>query len=274
MNANLSVTFLGVRGTAPCCDPAYQVYGGHTSCVLIQAGPDVIIFDAGSGIINAHKFIMHKPKTVHIFLSHVHLDHIMGLANFQYMWDQNVSIHIYAGTLQPYGGVQQVLGDFYKSPIFPIAWSDFPAKRVCHDFNSGESISIHDNLFLETCSLNHPDGATGYCLRFAKKSVCYVTDTEHMHDAMDSNILQLIQGTDLLIYDATFDDDSYQKHQGWGHSTWQEACRLARAAQVKQTAIFHHCPTNTDTMMNQHRKKIAQYHSTAFIAQQNMTLYL
>ncbi|MDP2193861.1 MAG: MBL fold metallo-hydrolase, partial [Alphaproteobacteria bacterium] len=94
MNPDLTVTFLGVRGTAPCCGPEYQVYGGHTSCVLIQAGSDIIIFDAGSGIMNAHKFIKEKPKTVHLFLSHVHLDHIMGLSSFKYIWDQNVTVHI------------------------------------------------------------------------------------------------------------------------------------------------------------------------------------
>ncbi|MDP2193425.1 MAG: MBL fold metallo-hydrolase, partial [Alphaproteobacteria bacterium] len=177
-----------------------------------------------------------------------------------------------AGTLKPFGGVQQVLENFYKPPIFPIVWSDFPAQKVYHDFNQGDRIPIHDHLFLETCSLNHPDGATGYRLNCADKSVCYVTDTEHTQGTLDPNILQLIHGTDLFIYDATFDDDRYKKHQGWGHSTWQEACRLAREAQVKQTAIFHHCPTNTDSVMAQHSQDIVTYHPTAFIAQQDATV--
>lgn len=65
----------------------------------------------------------------------------------------------------------------------------------------------------------------------------------------DQNILGLIEGADLVIYDCTYTDAEYPKYVGWGHSTWQEGVRLCQAANAKQRAIFHHDPGHDDTFM-------------------------
>jgi energy-coupling factor transporter ATP-binding protein EcfA2 len=57
-------------------------------------------------------------------------------------------------------------------------------------------------------------------------------------------------GTDILIIDATYTDAEYYEKGnskiGWGHSTWQEAVKVAKAAGVKQLILFHHDPSHTD----------------------------
>ena len=63
-------------------------------------------------------------------------------------------------------------------------------------------------------------------------------------------MLGLIEGSDLVIYDSTYTEEEFPAKVGWGHSTWQEAVRLCKAANVKQLAIFHHDPEHTDDVMD------------------------
>ena len=53
-----------------------------------------------------------------------------------------------------------------------------------------------------------------------------------------------------MIYDATYTDDEYPTYRGWGHSTWQEGLKLAKAAGVKQYVVFHHDPSHDDAFMD------------------------
>ena len=78
------------------------------------------------------------------------------------------------------------------------------------------------------------------------KSICYVTDTEHAKDCRDQNILKLIEGADIVIYDASFTDEEYPNFAGWGHSTWQEGVRLCTDAGAQRLAVFHHLPGRSD----------------------------
>ena len=83
---------------------------------------------------------------------------------------------------------------------------------------------------VRTGRLNHPGGATGYRLEAGGRSVCYVTDTEHPERGRDPDVIRLIEGADLVIYDCTYTDQEYGRFRGWGHSTWEEGLRLCRAA--------------------------------------------
>jgi phosphoribosyl 1,2-cyclic phosphodiesterase len=118
-----------------------------------------------------------------------------------------------------------------------------------HDFDPGESFELDDGVSVQTAPLNHPDGATGYRIGFGGHSVAYVTDTEHWPDRLDANILALARGADLLIYDTTYTAEEYAGRIGWGHSTWQEGVRLARAAGVGRLVLFHHEPDHDDQAM-------------------------
>lgn len=84
------------------------------------------------------------------------------------------------------------------------------------------------------------DGATGYRIDYCGKSICYVTDTEHMPGAPDKNVLGLIASADIAIYDCMYTDEEHAKsYVGWGHSTWQQAVRLCKTARVKKRVVVH-----------------------------------
>lgn len=271
----IKVTFFGVRGSTPCADSNHLRYGGHTSCIGIELDDRLIILDAGSGIYNASSLALNNAhKEVFLLFSHVHLDHIMGLPFFFPVWKKDMTVHILAGSVKPYGGIHQFLSSTFTPPLFPIRFTDFPANIQCRDFAAGETLELFKELKIDTCALNHPNGAVGYRLNYKGNSVCYITDTEHSVGELDPAILGLIQGSDLVIYDSSYDDKNFTTYKGWGHSTWQEGIRLAKKANVKKLAIFHHDPSNTDDKMETIEKLATQEWEGAFIAKQGESVVL
>jgi phosphoribosyl 1,2-cyclic phosphodiesterase len=228
-----------------------MVYGGNTSCVEIRVDDQVVILDAGTGIRLLGQDLLRRGKhKAVLLLTHTHWDHINGFPFFAPAFNADFSLRILAGHLNDKpGGIEAVLAKQMETPTFPVPLSAMKASLSFEDFTAGDSFTLIDGIRLRTAPLRHPNGATGYRIEHGGMSVCYVTDTEHSPGTMDDNVLGLISGADLLIYDCTYTDAEFPDRIGWGHSTWQEAVRLCRAAAVKRLAIFHHDPDHTDAVM-------------------------
>ena len=245
------VKFWGVRGSIACPSPDHVIYGGNTSCVEVEAGGNLIVLDAGTGIRGLGKDMMRrKVASATLLLTHTHWDHINGFPFFAPAFDPNFSLRIMAGHLGgEAGGIRRVLANQMDTPTFPVPLSGLRSVLTFEDFRAGDSFPLFEGVTLRTGKLNHPNNATGYRIEHSGVSVCYVTDTEHDPGHPDDNVLRLIDGADLVIYDSTYTDDEFPAKVGWGHSTWQEGVRLCRAAGVKRLAIFHHDPDHTDAFM-------------------------
>ena len=139
---------------------------------------------------------------------------------------------------------------------------------------AGDKFNLGKGLQVITAPLNHPNGATGYRISYGGKSMCYVTDTEHMIGRPDQTVLGLIEGADLVIYDSTYTDEEMTAKIGWGHSTWQEAIRLCRAADVGRLALFHHDPDHDDIVMAKIEAKAFQMWDRSFVARDGMEIDL
>jgi phosphoribosyl 1,2-cyclic phosphodiesterase len=159
-------------------------------------------------------------------------------------------------------------------PTFPVPLETMRSRLVFEDFDAGDAFGIAPGLGVRTASLNHPNGATGYRLEFDGKSICYVTDTEHVVGAPDEGVLGLIEGADLVVYDSTYTDEEFPAKVGWGHSTWQEAVRLCVQAHVKQLAIFHHDPSHEDPFMTEVEQRAKETWSGAIVAREGMRIQL
>jgi len=140
------------------------------------------------------------------------------------------------------------------------------------DFEYGDALAPRKGITIRTAQLNHPNGATGYRVEHGGKSICYVTDTEHRPGELDREILRLIEGADIFIYDATYSDDEYPNYAGWGHSTWQEGVRLADEAGVGTYVVFHHDPSHDDTFMDEVAKAAKAARPGTVVAREGMVL--
>jgi phosphoribosyl 1,2-cyclic phosphodiesterase len=268
----LAVKFWGVRGSIACPSPQHVVYGGNTSCIEVFAGDQRLILDAGTGIRNlGHEFIKDGVNRGVLLLTHSHWDHINGFPFFGPAFMAKSHYTICAGHLHNSVGIENVLASQMANPLFPVPLEALQAELVFQDFQAGETWKIGD-IEIRTAPLNHPNGATGYRISHGGKSVCYITDTEHLPGKPDQNVLGLIEGADLVIYDATYSDDEFTAKVGWGHSTWQEGIRLSRAANVRQLALFHHDPDHDDDYMRKVEVDARNVWDGTIVAREQMIL--
>jgi L-ascorbate metabolism protein UlaG (beta-lactamase superfamily) len=103
---------------------------------------------------------------------------------------------------------------------------------------------------LRPFTLQHLDGAHGYRIDAAGRSIVLAFDHEHGNEDIDRGIVEQAAGADVLIYDAQYTLPEYDAHKGWGHSTWEQAVRMAKAAGVRELVLFHHDPTHADDVID------------------------
>lgn len=271
--SDFTVRFWGVRGSLSCSGPEYVRYGGNTSCLEVRAGAHVLVFDAGTGIRELGRNLAAKgPVEADLFFTHTHIDHVVGLPFFAPLYVPGSKIRVWAGHLKPDRTLKETLATLMAEPLFPVPIEIFSAAPDFHDFVAGETLEPYPGLKVRTCLLNHPNGATGYRVDWKGKSICYVTDCEHDPKQLDASILALIEGADIVVYDSTYTDEEYTKFKGWGHSTWQEAVRLATAAEVKTLVLFHHDPSHDDTFMDRVAAEAETMRSGTLVAKEGMIL--
>ena len=270
------IRFWGVRGTIACPSSSHAKYGGNTSCIQVKVGDKIIIFDAGTGIRDlGNELQKHDVRDAHLLMSHTHWDHINGFPFFVPGYDPNWSLHIMAGHLcDGNSGIQDVLNSQMLGPMFPVPLETMQAKLRFSDFKAGDQFKIHSDINVRTAPLRHPNGATGYRIEHNGKSVCYITDTEHVPGKPDQKILELIEGSDLVIYDSTYTEEEFTTKIGWGHSTWNEGLALCQAANVKKFAIFHHEPDHDDDFMDSVEVEAQNMWEHSFVAREGMVVSL
>ena len=181
---------------------------------------------------------------------------------------------IMAGHAIEAGGIKKIMAGQMAQPVFPVPLEALRSKLIFEDFEAGDSFKIGSNVQVRTALLNHPGRATGYRIEYKGKAVCYITDTEHVPGKPDQDILALIEGADLVIYDCTYTDDEFEDKVGWGHSTWQEGVRLCRAANVRNLVIYHHDPDHEDLFMERLEADARLMWPGAIVARENMRINL
>ena len=109
----------------------------------------------------------------------------------------------------------------------------------------------------------------------------YATDTEH-YSIVDPKLLKLARSADVLIYDAQYTPEEYAgtvagggpPKVGWGHSTIDEAAKLANAAGVKKLILFHHDPGQNDAAVRDKERRARGWFPNAQAAYEGLTLDL
>lgn len=271
----LTVRFWGVRGSIACPSPAYVGFGGNTSCVEVRAGGRILILDAGTGVRPLGKLLRKEGvREADILFSHTHWDHVNGFPFFAPAFEPDHAFRVFAGHLAEEGGIREAIAGHMHEPMFPVPLDVMKARLSFTDFRAGETLELGPGVRARTAPLNHPNGATAYRIEHAGRSVCYVTDTEHVPGRPDENVLGLIAGADLVIYDSTYTDEELPARVGWGHSTWQEGLRLVRRAGARRLVVFHHDPDHDDETMAAIELELADQSDDGIVAREGLRLDL
>jgi phosphoribosyl 1,2-cyclic phosphodiesterase len=239
--ATITSRFWGTRGGIAVSGHSTVRHGGDTACIELRCGPHLLILDAGTGLraLGMVLAATGEPVTADLLLSHTHLDHIMGLGFFAPLYSPTTTIRLHAGHL-PADDLRRAVHAVLTAPLAPDLLGAARALLDIKAFTAGQDLALQPGLTVQTAPLYHPGGSTGYRISWNGRSVVYVTDTEHDPGRADPHVLGLIRGASLMIYDTNYTDEEFSSLRGRGHSTWQEAVRLADAAQVAKLVLFHH----------------------------------
>ncbi len=277
-NPQFLVRFWGVRGSIACPGSSTVRYGGNTSCVEMIVGGQRLIFDGGTGLRELGLALLAEmPVEANLFFTHSHWDHIQGFPFFVPAFVRGNRFNIY-GAVAPNGStIEQRLNDQMLHPNFPVPLQVMGADLKFCDLDIGETLGLGD-ITIQNALLNHPGEAVGYRVTWQNQVAAYITDTEHYPDRLDDNVVWLARDADVMIYDSTYTDDEYHDPKsskvGWGHSTWQEAVKVAKAARVKKLVIFHHDPAHDDEFMDQVAAQTKAIFPNAVVAKEGMVLDL
>jgi phosphoribosyl 1,2-cyclic phosphodiesterase len=245
----LSLRFWGVRGSCPSPGPATAGVGGNTSCVQVSVGDEHVILDGGTGLrALGNELSARGPVRASLLFSHVHWDHIQGVPFFAPIFRTDTRLAVYGAPEE--GTIEAALIKQMTGPSFPVPFDQLPAALRFETVEPGEPFAV-GRFRVRAAALNHPNGVLAYRLEAGGRSIVYATDTEHYAGQIDRSLVDLARNADVLIYDAQYTPDEYRgscgcARIGWGHSTWVEGVRVARAAGVGQLILFHHDPSHDD----------------------------
>jgi ribonuclease BN (tRNA processing enzyme) len=250
----VKVTFWGTRGSLPSPRPGTTRYGGNTSCVSVRLGDGSdVVLDAGTGI---HRLADFGPDTtrVDVLLTHLHMDHIIGLGFFGALFQPGLEVHIWgppSATLNLHGRLSRYL----SPPLFPVRLRDLPCHLELHDAPRG-TFDL-PGATVSADAVCHPGPTLGYRLEADGAVLTYIPD--HEPALADGAFpgrpdwisgFPLMAGADLLIHDAQYTDQEYPAHVGWGHSAISQTLALAEVAEVTTLAPFHYDPSHNDSQLD------------------------
>ncbi|MBF0472347.1 MAG: MBL fold metallo-hydrolase [Nitrospirae bacterium] len=259
----------GSRGSVPVSGCEYIKYGGDTTCFEIRTEDDqIIIVDAGSGIRRLGNKLLDEGRfEYNLFFTHAHWDHILGFPFFKPIYLPKTRIKI-AGCPFSDKFIKKALNSAMFPPYFPIKLDEIRANVEYDNGNCKNEFRI-GSVKVTMIRLSHPNQGLGYKFTEGDKSFVLLTDNElgfHHKGGRQTLEYQLFtEGADILMHDSEYTEKEYKTTKKWGHSTFNDAVKLALDAGVKTFGLIHHNQERTDDDLDKivlQSKEIIQKHNS------------
>ncbi|MDT4937993.1 MAG: hypothetical protein QOG80_1664 [Pseudonocardiales bacterium] len=246
----MKLVLLGVRGSTPAPGAQFVRYGGHTSCVAVipdGATDPTLILDAGTGLRALTRRLSTPAFHGAILLSHLHWDHVQGLPFFA-AGDRHASVVDLYVPAQRGESARELIARTMSPPSFPIEPGGLNGSWTFHSLEAG-STRI-GGFRLDAADLAHKGGRTfGYRIEDESGSIAYLPDHGPIQGC-SPEARALVAGVDVLLHDAQFIESERAVADEYGHSTIDEAIRMAVEGQVGTLVLFHHSPERTDDQLD------------------------
>jgi phosphoribosyl 1,2-cyclic phosphodiesterase len=223
--------------------------GGNTPCIEVLAGEHHIILDSGSGIRLLGQELMKGEcgqgrGRLHLFLSHLHWDHIQGFPFFVPAFIPGNRIFIYS----PHPEARQRFIHHQSPEHFPVSLEEMRADLEFIHLGKRGTTDL-GGVLVHNIPFNHPGTSYGYRVESEGGSIVYATDSEYQN--MDRNSIkqyvEFFRGADALIFDAQYTMEDALVHKvTWGHSSSFIGLDIAIRSSVKRLVLFHHEPMYND----------------------------
>jgi phosphoribosyl 1,2-cyclic phosphodiesterase len=228
-------------------------FGGNSSCVeIVTSGPEHIILDMGSGArplgqAKIARFGVPNPQTYHIFISHLHWDHLMGFPFFAPMYIPGNRIVIHGC----HPRLEEAVRRQMQAPCFPVDYSQAGAQIEFDLMTPDHPHYICGFNVIPTLQL-HAGDSYGYRFESVDRTLVYSTDCEHKLEDIEAfeRFARFFAGADLVIFDAMYSlAEAASVKSDWGHSSNVIGVELCQAAAARRLALFHHEPVNDDKQL-------------------------
>lgn len=270
----------GCRGSLAAPGPETVRYGGNTSSLEVRLDDGtLIILDAGTGIrpLGQHLADLAEPgalsspknrmapylpqaaapvEQIHLFLTHLHLDHVEGIGFFSAIWDPDVELHIW-GPPSPLRSLQDRLATLMSPPLFPVHLADVPCRPIYHDIPDEEFTIGDARIYVQ--GVAHRGSTVGYRFEEMGRSFAYIPDHEPSLGVDLENVepewvsgYPVAHGVDVLLHDSQYTEEEYPTHRAWGHSSIAHTVTFGLMMKVRNLVLFHHDPAHSDEELEAH----------------------
>ena len=258
MKTSLTLHILG-------CGSASPTVRHLPSCQVLEVNSRLLMIDCGEGA--AHSMLTQHLKFSrldHIFLSHLHADHCMGLPGIINTLAMNgrrapLTIHTFAEG----EGIFRAIFDFFAPKLpFELKFNIITPgedRVIFRGQANGEEVTV------QAIPLRHRVSASGFLFRSCGYSYAYCSDTMYMPE-----LAQAVEGVDLLYHEATYADDRADKAPVHYHSTAAQAATVARDARAGALLIGHFASSYADE--RQHLREAQAIFPRTILAREGMSL--
>lgn len=286
---------IGILG----CGSATPSLRHQPSCQVIDIRDNLYMIDCGEGAqLQARRMKVKFSRLGHIFISHLHGDHCLGLPGLL----STLALHQTGGSLTVHTFREGI--DMFKRIM------DFFCRERTYDLRfeviAPERATVYENdaITVETVPLNHRVPTVGYIFREKPKPRHLNGEMVKFHDipvslrqsikngadyvkpdgavipnallttpadpvrsyayisdtAYYPAVIPAIQGVDLLYHEATYTDGSADKAAQRFHSTARQAAMIARDASVGRLLLGHYSKSylNEDEHLSEAREIFPQ----------------
>ena len=244
--------------------------GRAESCVLVEAGDDIYIFDLGNGSVNnLTQYQVPWPNVKAVLITHMHSDHMADLPDAHLQsWIQGRTspLKVYGpeginlvtkGFELAYSADYQYRNEHHGDDMLPMSIAGFNAIQIINN-----QFIPNDTPGLEILPFavdHYPvNSAFGFKISYKDRTVVISGDTIH-----DGSVQKYSQDVDLLVHSA-ISIDIVERMRGIApipqmdkilfdiqdyHTSIEEAGEIARDANVEHLLIYHSIPTPRNALM-------------------------
>jgi phosphoribosyl 1,2-cyclic phosphodiesterase len=237
-------------------------YGAATTSVEVRSAKNRIIIDGGSGIRSLSEQIMSgkagsSKGPFHIFMTHFHWDHVIGLPFFVPHFVPGVQVHYYAVQED----LERLIRGIFEKPYFPVPFESLAANIQFHILPPRMPFQL-DDMTITPYKLDHPDPCWGYKVECGKSTYAHCVDTEGTRVSREElgPDLPLYQNIDLMYYDAQYTFPELAEKANWGHSASQVGLDIAFREGIKQVLFAHHDPGATIQQVQDLKRQTLEYY--------------
>ena len=235
-------------------------YGGNTSCGEVTVGRNRLIIDGGSGIRGLGELVMKTEPNVtehHIYFTHFHWDHVIGLPFFSPFYIPGRTVHLYAVHEDLENNIRRI----FRKPNFPVPFEAIEKQIRFHRVMPRQPFKI-GAMTATPYELDHPDPTWGLRVEAGGRSLAWAVDTECTRTSVEEmgDDRALYTNADLCVFDAQYTFGQALERISWGHASGPIGIDVALRENVKRILFVHHDPAASDDVIRRAEEQTIHYH--------------